>query len=246
MTKSYRKEKKKRKKRTASSSPSRSSRSSNKSSGKSKSSRQRSRTVRESDASANGDSKNLPRVKEKEIIDTSDKCHENDASNWWDRSMLLIARSSHDQKAAFECIRQCEIKKYRYFDKCEKEFQSLDQKVMEWLLGVLPGRLKTKVETAAKRAQRNGTLINGRQGLHITRRAMRSYGEETILDERKKFEHIMPRGDLENGKWNIRAMIEFRERYREELETYRDKPSSIEKVLRKKQRSKMLPTSLRP
>ena len=66
---------------------------------------------------------------------------------------------------------------------------------MDWLLAVLPSRLKAKVKVASRKAQRDGTLINGRQGLLITRRAMRSCSEETILDERKKFELLMPRGD---------------------------------------------------
>ncbi len=95
--------------------------------------------------------------------------------------MLLIARSSHNQKAAFEWIRKCETMKYRYFETCEIQFQSFDQKIMEWLLAVLPPRLKAKVEAASRKAQRDGVLINGRQGLHIVRRAMRSYGEETLL-----------------------------------------------------------------
>ena len=68
----------------------------------------------------------------------------------------------------------------------------------------LPYRLKTKVEATSRKAQRDGVLINGRQGLHITRRAMRSYGEETLLDERKRFDSyslaVIP--ETESGTWD--------------------------------------------
>ena len=131
--------------------------------------------------------------------------------------MLLIARSSRNQKAAFEWIRKCETMKFRYFETCEAQFQGFDQKVMDWLLAVLPPTLKAKVEAASRKGQRDGVLLSGRQGLHITRRAMRSYGEETLLDERKKFELLQPRGDAKNGKFNKTSMIEFRERHKAEL-----------------------------
>ena len=76
--------------------------------------------------------------------------------------MLLIARASRNQKSAFEWIRKCQTKKYRYFDTCEIEFQSLDQKIMDWLLAVLPSSLKAKIEVASRDAQRDRTLINCR------------------------------------------------------------------------------------
>ena len=39
----------------------------------------------------------------------------------------------------------------------------------------------------------------------------------------------MPHSDTDNGKWNMQSMIEFRERFTQDMKYYRNKPSTIEK-----------------
>ena len=65
---------------------------------------------------------------------------------------------------------------------------------MDWLQKVLPRRLKEKLERKMKESSHAGHLLNRRQGLHIVRRTLRSWGVDNEVDEFKIFNEIKPEG----------------------------------------------------